>query len=84
LGRLAAVGGALRLWLEVGGKGIRKAEKIKAKIIAHRAERMEKVKDRIQEHENPVHFFFRINKRLKIFCQAPEIQLSAPKKQSFS
>jgi hypothetical protein len=46
LGRLAAVGGALRLWLEVGGKGIRKAEKIKAKIIAHRAERMEKVKDR--------------------------------------
>ena len=38
--------------------------------------------NKIREHEHPVHFFFRINKRLQIFSQAPEIQLGGPQKQS--
>jgi hypothetical protein len=35
----------------------------------------------ILEHEYPAHFFFGIDKRLQIFCQTSEIELSAPKKQ---
>ena len=38
--------------------------------------------NKIREHEYPVHFLFRINKRLQIFSQATEIQLGAPQKQS--
>jgi hypothetical protein len=40
--------------------------------------------NKIREHEHPLQFFFRVDKRLQIFGQATEIQLFTPPKQSVS